>query len=174
MTKGKKVNGKKKGSKFELDIAKQIAATICEPYGTMVRRTPGSGSLLCRSDLWVHSSVRHKFAWFLELKKRENIRLEHLFKPNNYLIKWYKDSKEKLQIDPEYDPMTTPSALVFAKNNMTPFILMSEDDYVDMDCIKSYPDSAFRIIFTDDEVRYMVLDWETFLAIYSVKPLTDA
>lgn len=167
---GKKVNGKKKGSKFELDIAKQIAATIKEPYGTMVRRTPGSGSLLCRSDLWVHASVRHKFNWFLELKKRENIRLEHLFKENNYLTKWYQDSKEKLDIDPEYDPMTTPTGLVFCKNNMAPFILMSVQDFNDTDAAEKYPTNALKIYFSDERRDYIVLDWALFLKIYEVTP----
>ena len=172
MTKGKKTNGKKKGSSFELKICKEIAEAIGEPYGGRIRRTPGSGALVCRADIYVHKDIRHKFNWFLELKKRENIRLEHLFKPNNYLLKWYKDSKEKLQIDPEYDPMTTPSALVFSKNQMSPFILMSREDFATTDVFEKYTDYGHMIFFTDDEVEYVVLDWETFLNIYRVNPLT--
>lgn len=167
---GKKVNGKKKGSAFELKISKEIAKTINEPYGTKVRRTPGSGSLLCRADLWVHESIRYKFNWFLELKKRESIRLEHLFKPKNPIVAWYIDSKEKLQIDPEYDPMTTPSAVVFCRNHMDPFILMSFKDYLSTDVTIKYPETALKILFTQDEVEYIVLDWVTFLKIYTVTP----
>jgi hypothetical protein len=166
MARAKKVNGKKKGNKFELDIAHSIADTIAEPYGTKVRRTPGSGSLLCRADLWIHQSARYKFPWFLELKKRENIRLEHLFKPKNYIVGWYKDSKEKLQIDPEYDPMTTPTALLFAKNNMMPFILMSGKDFVDMELPSRY--KGLRITFTDEEEHYIVLEWQKFLQLHTV------
>src|ERR1035437_914108 len=166
MARLKKVNGKKKGNKFELDIAKAIAATINEPYGTRVRRTPGSGSLLCRADLWIHHTVRHKFPWFLELKKRENIRLDHLFKPKNYLVGWYKDSKEKLQIDPEYDPLFTPTALLFAKNNMMPFILMSAKDFVDMELASTY--KGFKILFEDEGDSYIVIDWEKFLQLHLV------
>lgn len=162
----KKVNGKKKGSKFELDVAHSIADTIGEPYGAKIRRTPGSGSLLCRADLFIHQSVRHKFPWFLELKKRESIRLEHLFKPKNYIVGWYKDSKEKLQLDPEYDPMTTPTAVLFARNNMMPFILMSIKDYNDMEISDKY--KGPHITFEEDEVCYVVLDWEKFLKLYQI------
>ena len=166
MARLKKVNGKKKGNKFELDVAKKIAETIGESYGTKVRRTPGSGSLLCRADLWIHESIRYKFSWFMELKKRENIRLEHLFKPKNYIVGWYKESKEKLQVDPEYNPMTTPTALLFAKNNMMSFVLMSAKDFVDMELTSRY--KGLKITFTDEEEHYIVLDWEKFLELHRV------
>lgn len=166
----KKVNGKKKGSKFELDIAKQIASTIGVEYGKYVRRTPGSGSLLCRADLWVHKDHRYKFAWYLELKKRQTIRLEHLLKPKNELVSWYKEAKEKLQIDPEYDePLMTPVALVFARNNVSPLILMSYKDFLEMDLHYSYPKTSINIFFTDENKdEYIVLDWNSFLQIYKV------
>ena len=87
---------------------------------------------------------------------------------NNPIIKWYLDSKEKLTIDPEYDPMSTPTALVFARNNMMPFILMSNKDYIDMDIQAKYPDTSLKITFTNDGNYYVVLDWEKFLQIYTI------
>jgi hypothetical protein len=166
MVKGKKVNGKRKGNSFELQIAKEIAETIGVEYGKMVRRTPGSGSLLCRADLWVHSSVRHNFPWYLELKKRQTIRLEHLLKPNNDLVKWYRESKEKLKIDPEYEQMTTPTALLFAKNNMTPFIMLSLDDFKEMELRLSSFD--FKLTFLNDGDEFIVLEWKKFLDCYRI------
>lgn len=166
MAKRTKVNGKRKGTAFELAIAKEIAEAIKEPYATRVRRTPGSGSLLCRADIWLHHTIRHKFPWYLELKKRQTIRLEHLLKTNNDLITWYKESKAKLAIDPDYDPMLTPTALIFAKNNVLPFVLMSKKDFNDMELqINTF---SFLLSVTCNEEEYIIVTWKEFLAIHKV------
>lgn len=167
----KKVNGKIKGSSFELKVAHDIADAIKEPYGTKVRRTPGSGSLLCRADIFVHHTVRHKFPWYLELKKRQTIRLEHVLKSNNDLVKWYEESKGKLGIDPDYDQMTTPTALVFAKNNMLPFIMMTKKDFFNMElgAVKF----SFMMLFSCNEEDYIIVEWKKFLDIYRV-PLDNS
>ncbi len=165
----KKFGSKKKGNSFELKIAKEIAATIGVPYGKSIRRCVGSGALMCRADIYLDYKTRPKFPWYLECKKRENIRLEHLFKPNNYILKWYKESKEKLGIDPEYDPMMTPTALIFAKNNMNPFVLLSKKDFADMEVATLYPKEAPMIFFSDDGEDYIILDWAHFLKTYTVE-----
>ena len=101
-------------------------------------------------------------------KKRENIRLEHLFAPNNPLLKWYRESAEKLKVDPDYDIMTTPTALVFSRNHMKTFILMSQKDYTDMDLQTKYEDTSLKITFYDNSEHFIVLDWEEFLKLYAV------
>ena len=158
----KKVNGKRKGSKFELKLAHDIADAVGAEYGLYVRRTPGSGSLITRADLWVHSLFRPRFNWFLEAKNRQTVHLENISKSNNEIMKWYLEAARKLKIDPEYDRIDTPVCLVFCRNNMTPMMLVSLEDWSTCFIPSEFEPKVYMEFYYDNE-RYIAVDWPSYI-----------
>lgn len=159
--KKKKINGKLKGSSFELKLAKQIAEKLDIEYGKYIRRTPGSGSLITRSDLWIHESYRHKFPWFLEAKKRATATLDKCNSNNWEVYNWYKEAKDKVKDDPDY-VIDSPVLLVFAKNNVGPFVMISNEDYVEF-INNEHTLDKFHMYVPKYDVH--ILLWEDFLKL---------
>jgi hypothetical protein len=156
----RKGGGRVKGSKFELQIAKEIAKRFGFNYGTDIRRTPNSGALITRSDLWINPKVRHKFPYFCEMKKRENWNLEGAFyneKWEPYL--WFSEAESKLQVDPEYDP-SSPVILIFARNGIKPLVMFNSD-------ISIYGDKTLMAVedrlYIDYGKQIQIISWEKFL-----------
>ena len=160
----KGINGKKKGSIFELKLAKQIAEKLNIEYGKYIRRTPGSGSLLTRSDLWVDEKYRHNFPWFLEAKKRATATLDKCNSDNWEVYNWYKESKDKIQHDPSY-PIDSPALLVFANNNVGPFVMIGSADYMKYVAhnFTLHPVDLFNMYVPKYDVH--ILLWEDFLKL---------
>lgn len=158
----KKGGGRIKGSKFELDLAKDIAKAIGVKYGSDVRRTPNSGALTTRSDLTIAPKHFAKFPFFLEAKHREGWDFWQFFGTSEWLpLQWYKEAYEKLGVDPYYDSMATTVILVFKQNGKKPLVLLDEKDF-DI-WLKDKPiDSSMRVSlgYTD---RYIILPWSVFL-----------
>jgi hypothetical protein len=173
----KRINVKKKGNTFELKLAKEIAQKFDIEYGKYIRRTPGSGALLCRADLWIHESHRHKFPWFLEAKKRATATLDKCDSDNWEVYNWYKDAKDKVKDDPDY-AANSPVLLVFAKNNVGPFVMMSSEDYAQYILVPAMsPNGRFinnRIAVGDHfymvvpKYKMTIILWKDFITL--VKP----
>lgn len=163
----KKINGKKKGNKFELDVAQEIAARIGLPYGKFIRRTPGSGSMMCRADLFIHEKYRARFPYYTELKSysAEKWHLEGLDNKKFPPRVWYNECKSKLPVDPDYD-ISAPVLLVFKKNGMKPLVMLKTGIV--------FPEKAedgrrpdFYLIDNQNDV--MILPWADFLELYVPK-----
>ena len=169
----KKVNGKAKGSSFELQIAKQVAKTLNLEYGKYIRRTPGSGSLLTRSDLWIDPRYRHRCNLYIECKKRENWNWDQYFNSSEFSpVTWYKEAADKLKIDPDYDPESSIVCLVFTKNRSKIYAMLSPLDY---NCLNQNVHSSIQSPLFDLDIKllivdgYYVLEWKHVLDLFKVK-----
>jgi len=165
----KKVNGKAKGKRNELSVAHDIADKLGVEYGGELRRTPASGALITRADLWIHPKHRGRFPFFVEIKSRnatgwsfDGIMRKEQWEP----YKWFKEAKEKLCIDPEYDK-SAPVILVFTKNRLPFFVMMDYDTYghgeFSMKTKDVIYDEASVELFLDD-LGVVIFTWETFLS----------
>lgn len=123
----KRINSKRKGNNFELKIAKEIAKEIGVEYGKYIRRTPGSGALLTRADLWVDEKYRAKFPYFCELKKRRTALLDKITQSNWEPKKWFDESMSKLEHCPSYGGTLAPPILIFANNNTSAFVMFDRE-----------------------------------------------
>ena len=161
----KKGGGKSKGTRFELDIARDIAKALGIKYGSDVRRTPASGALTTRSDLTIAPKHFSKFPFFLEAKHREGWDFWQFFATDKWLpLQWYKEAEEKLHVDPYYDPMYTTTILVFKQNGKKPLVLLSLSDY-----LVWFPSSPSGTDFpwmtiSNGSYYYAILPWSAFLA----------
>lgn len=158
----KKGGGRVKGSKFELDLAKDIAKAIGIKYGSDVRRTPNSGALTTRSDLTIAPKHFAKFPFFLEAKHREGWDFWQFFGTSDWLpIQWYEEAKEKLGVDPYYDPMTTTTILVFKQNGKKPLVMMNYNEFIIW-----FPDPlGYPLMSVYGAMNiYTIVPWSVFLA----------
>lgn len=136
---------RQKGNRFEVEIAKAIAARIGCPYEECCR-TPSSGALVERSDLRFSARVRKLFPWFVEAKRRENWSLDSFFSPraSAEIWRWYEDAKEKAAIDPSYrGGQPPPILLVLGRNLMEPLVLVRTLDLADYGA--AVPDDWSRV-----------------------------
>jgi hypothetical protein len=164
----KKVNGKAKGSSFELQIAKEIAKALNLEYGKYIRRTPGSGSLLTRSDLWIDPAYRHLCNLYIECKKRENWSWDQYFNGSEWLpIQWYNDAGDKLLVDPDYSPESTIVCLIFTKNRSKVYAMIHLRDFAMLDA-KLTNNPNFKWVSVDGD-RYAVFEWKYLLDVFRVK-----
>lgn len=162
----KKGGGKSKGTRFELDIARDIAKALGIKYGSDVRRTPASGALTTRSDLTIAPKHFSKFPFFLEAKHREGWDFWQLFGSKNWLpIQWYEEAKEKLGVDPYYDPMTTTTVLVFKQNGKKPLAMLNYSEYTVWfpNPADNRVDFPLLSVYGDKDI-YMIVPWTIFLA----------
>ena len=161
----KKGGGRKKGSNFELVLAKQISEAIGIPYGSAIRRTPNSGALTTRADLYIAPKFFDKFPFFLEAKCRESWNFHQYFssKVEWEPVQWYKDAIEKAKIDPHY-PETVIPILVFSQNRKVP-LLMIRDDYYCQYADRSYFSKISKIMSIDgaEGETYFIFLWSDFL-----------
>lgn len=161
----KKGGGRIKGSKFELDLAKDIAKATGIKYGSDVRRTPNSGALTTRSDLTIAPKHFPKFPFFLEAKHREGWDFWQFTGPKWLPAEWYKDAREKLGVDPYYEPEKTTVILVLKQNSKKPLVMMTYTDYTIwfpyLDRERVY--FPLMTIFHEHEY-YSILPWAVFLA----------
>lgn len=162
----KKGGGRRKGSSFELTLAKQISNAIGVEYGSAIRRTPNSGALTTRADLYIAPKYFDKFPFFLEAKCRENWNFHQYFSTTKEWepISWYKDAIEKSKIDPHYPESVIP-ILVFAQNRKVP-LLMIRDDYYCQYADSRYFTKINKIISIDgtEGETYFVFLWSDFLS----------
>lgn len=159
--------GRKKGANFELVLAKQISKAIGLPYGSAVRRTPNSGALTTRADLYIAPKYFDKFPFFLEAKCREGWSFQKYFtgKGEWEPFTWYKDAIEKCADDPHYPDTVTP-ILVFTQNRTLPLVMIREDYYINLN-------KKFNLVTYGHPIRvedlmaetYYILLWKSFLDI---------
>lgn len=158
------INSKAKGGSFELKIAKYISKLFDIEYGKDIRKTPQSGAILCRADLWVRERYRIRFPYFIECKKRENIKLEHSHLDNWLPIIWFNEAKEKLQVDPDY-PSNSPVMLIFSRNRWPIYVLV-EDKLEDADTKAKF--SLMMHIIKSNMYCYL---FDEFLDIFKEKSI---
>jgi len=170
--KKKKVNGKKKGNSFELKIAHEVANAIKATYGKYVRRTPGSGSLLTRSDLWVDPKFRHLCNLYIECKKQERWSWDQYFNDSEWVpFTWFQESNAKLSVDPDYSTETSIPCLVFTKNRSKIFAMLSLYDFKNHLPV-DFKDISFHWIImlnTHSQREFVVCDWSDLIDMYKVK-----
>jgi len=161
----KQGGGRKKGSNFELLLAKQISETIGIEYGSAIRRTPNSGALTTRADLYIAPKYFSKFPFFLEAKCRENWNFHQYFSKKKEWepITWYKDAIEKSKIDPHYPDNTIP-ILVFSQNRKSPLVMLRDDYYVAYCNFCTYlrTDQMMSVDGVEGE-SYFIFLWDDFL-----------
>lgn len=164
----KKVNGKAKGKRNELSVAHDIATRLGITYGTEIRRTPASGALITRADLWIHPKHRERFPYFVEIKSRndkgwsfDNILRGGSWEP----VKWFREAQSKLLVDPEYD-INSPVILVFTKNRLPFFVMMEYSNFKEEMALKlgtvEYQEQSLTIYL--DDLRLVIFPWEIFLS----------
>lgn len=78
------VNGFRKGKKSELDAVHMLIHHFGEGFKRKKLGEAGS-DIQCRPD----------FAWAVEVKDRNTVKLKHLFKPNTFLLDFWKQAKNQ-------------------------------------------------------------------------------
>jgi hypothetical protein len=161
----KKGGGRVKGSKFELVLAKQISKAIGLPYGSAVRRTPNSGALTTRADLYIAPKYFDRFPYFLEAKCRESWSFQKYFtsKTEWEVFGWYRDAIEKCKDDPHY-PDTTIPILVFTQNRALPLVMLREDYYEKLsEKINLFSFGQPMMVVDNQAEHYYIMPWGNFL-----------
>jgi len=168
----KKGGGRIKGRTFELQIARQISDHCCIEFGRQIRRTPNSGALTTRSDLWVGINQRHKFSYFIEMKSYADSKW-HLESIGNKKFPpriWFEEALTKLPLDPDYVP-ESPVLLVFKKNAGDVFVMLRRDVLM-----SQWASTKNRLSFyLEDNINdVFIMKWNEFLDIYVPKGNVDA
>lgn len=145
-----------KGSRFELDIAKQISERCGIAYGRDIRRTPNSGALITRSDLWVNPRERVKWPFFMEMKRRETTSLDNCLNPGWQPREWFFEAIEKLKVDPDYDP-NSPVLLIMSRNRIDSMAMLMLSD-LKAQLPDSHLSAPFRMIFAV-KPKLVVVPW---------------
>lgn len=120
----KKVNGKKKGSDYELVVAKLLGAW----WGESFQRTPASGGLRWHKDNRVMGDIvtppDSKFPFVVECKKREGWVLDQWMTGAGEMEKWW------IQVTADADRSgTLKPMLIFSKNFAKNYVMMYEEDF---------------------------------------------
>lgn len=122
----KGINGKNKGSEYERKIAKSLSGWWQEPF----QRTPASGGLQWQNDNRVAGDIvtpeKSKFPFVVECKKRENWNIEQLIKDTGDIEKWW------AQVTKDCTRTSLRPMLIFSKNFAPDYVMVLEQDFVDM------------------------------------------
>ena len=104
------LNANKKGKRFELRIAKDLA----KKFDSNIRRTPNSGGLSIKGDILTTSGILSEFSW--ECKNQEKLNI------------W------KALHQSESDALGTMKSpvVVFTKNFEDDYIALRYDDFVNI------------------------------------------
>jgi len=163
----KQGGGRVKGRTFELKIARQISDHCKIEFGRHIRRTPNSGALTTRSDLWVSINQRHKFFYFVEMKSYAASKwtLEGISNSKFPPRIWFNEAVSKLPLDPDYVP-ETPVLLIFKKNNLSALVMVSRDVLLSQwDNNKS----RFSFYLEDNVNNVFIMPWDEFLEVFVPK-----
>lgn len=104
------LNANKKGKRFELRIAKDLA----KKFDSNIRRTPNSGGLSIKGDILTTSGILSEFSW--ECKNQEKLNI------------W------KALHQSESDALGTMKSpvVVFTKNFEDDYVALRYDDFVNL------------------------------------------
>lgn len=104
------LNANKKGKRFELRIAKDLA----KKFDSNIRRTPNSGGLSIKGDILTTSGILSEFSW--ECKNQEKLNI------------W------KALHQSENDALGTMKSpvVVFTKNFEDDYVALRYDDFVNL------------------------------------------
>lgn len=120
----KAINSKKKGSEFELQIAKELGKW----WGEEFHRTPASGGLRWQKDNRILGDIvtpeESKFPFVVECKKREGWDFLQLLPNVGEINKWWK----QVLADSERSEKNLRPMLVFSKNFARNFVMFSVSD----------------------------------------------
>lgn len=119
-----KIQSRQKGSRYELDIAKYLSNEFGLRYGIDIRRTPNSGALITRSDLWISSKFRNILPFFIEAKNRQSWSFDKYHSKAEWPpYTWFKEAEEKLHVDPDYD-QSSRVMLIFTKKYAPSYVMV--------------------------------------------------
>lgn len=104
------LNSNKKGKRFELKIAKDLA----KKFETNIRRTPNSGGLSIKGDILTTSGILSEYSW--ECKNQEKLNI------------WKALQQSK---NDALGTRKTP-VVVFTKNFEDDYIALKYDDFVNI------------------------------------------
>ncbi|AYP68623.1 hypothetical protein EalM132_00111 [Exiguobacterium phage vB_EalM-132] len=121
MAKG--INGKNKGNEYERKIAKSLSGW----WGEQFQRTPASGGLQWKNDNRVSgdivTSVKSKFPFTVECKKREGWSIEQLVKETGDIEKWW------AQVIKDCERSSLRPLLIFSRNFAPDYVMIHEADF---------------------------------------------
>jgi hypothetical protein len=140
-----KINSKKKGSEYELKIAK----TLSKWWGEEFHRTPMSGGLHWKQDNRVAGDIvtppDSLYPFTTECKKREEWSLEQVLKGTGNVEKWWQQSVndgERVELKP---------ILIFSKNFAPNYLMLRYSDFVEI--APQIVEFNYFVIYVNSEVR---------------------
>lgn len=81
------VNGKSKGSRYELKVGKKICELWGYDYGSDLARTPMSGGLFLKGDLVAYSDrVKNDFPYHIEAKNGYDFCIDKVIKERKFFL----------------------------------------------------------------------------------------
>lgn len=121
---GTKINSKKKGSEYELKIAKVLSAY----WGEEFHRTPASGGLHWKQDNRVAGDIvtppDSVYPWVTECKKREAWTFDQLIKSTGEIESYWK------QVCRDSNETGLRPLLIFSKNYEPNYMMMHHNDFL--------------------------------------------
>lgn len=135
-----RINSRNKGQRFERSVVKHIATELGIEEHKHIRRTPNSGALTTRADVWVSATQREKFPFFCELKNREDLQIDKPHSRTKFYEIYVKACKAR-DDDPEY-PSNSPVLLIFTRNLAGTYVMISDSD--------------LNVSFNDKQKNYLI------------------